>query len=244
MRPSPAKRLAGPADNPGVTRSLLLSLSIAVVCFAGVGCGDEQAAPAPDPEDSALPIGLPVDETPGDGDGDQAEAPGDDDGDGDGDGDQGTDPDPEPDQGGPEPDAEPDPPAPDPNGQCTVWQDCGPLYDDQNSGMECVSNTCQCDPVGQWSQTCTSMGGYWVASACQCVFSEQPPPSYEPSEDCWWHLEQPPCDPDRWVDTSHYEDECTYDAYDQYVCDSVWVESGYYEDGACPAPYWLERCYG
>jgi hypothetical protein len=150
-----------------------------------------------------------------------------------------TGPDPEPDQGTDEPDADPDPA---PNDQCAVWQDCGPLYDDPNSGMECVANTCQCDPVGQWSQTCTTMGGYWVQSACQCVFTDVAPPGYEPFANCWWDLEQPPCDPERWVDTSHYEDECYYDAYDQYVCDAVWVESGYYEAGACPSPYWIERC--
>jgi hypothetical protein len=237
----PAKPTPGGADNLTMVGRLSLPLVLFFVLGTSMACGDEEAAPAPEPEDSSLHIGLPVDETPtngesqapGDGDGDGE--PGD--GDGDGDGDPVVEPDPDPET--PDPD-----PIPAPDGQCNVWQDCGPLYDDPNSGMECVSNTCQCDPVGQWAGTCGSMGGFWVQSACQCVFSDMPPPSYEPTEDCWWHLEQPPCDPDRWVDTSHYEDECYYDAYDQYVCDPVWVESGYYEAGACPSPYWLERCYG
>lgn len=127
---------------------------------------------------------------------------------------------------------------------CNVWQDCPPHHDSLQSGYECVNQQCTCDPAGTYQTNCSNQGGYWIAQECFCAFSDVAPPTDPPEEDCWWHLEEPPCDPDRWVDTSHYEDECYYDANDQYVCDAVWVEDGYYEDGACPSPYWDKRCYG
>lgn len=127
-------------------------------------------------------------------------------------------------------------------GACQVWQDCGPHYGDMNSGFECVNATCSCDPSGQYAGRCGQYGGYWIADECYCAFAGQPPPAEDPGANCYWHWEAPPCDPDRWVDTSHYEQECSYDTNGDYVCDSVWVESGYWEDGACPAGYWERRC--
>lgn len=193
------------------------------------------------PVDGLNPDGTPAD--PGDGDGDGTDpgdgdgdgsAPTPDDGDGDGDGD-----DPPPDNPLP---PSPYPPPPNEGDQCNQWQDCGPYGGDQNSGFECVNNACTCDPGGHWSETCQSGGGYWVYTDCLCVFADAAPPDEYAGDGCYWHYEQPVCDPDRWVDTSHYEDECYYDANDEWRCDPVWVESGYYEAGACPSPYWDRRC--
>src|SRR5690606_7450713 len=111
------------------------------------------------------------------------------------------------------------------------------------SGYECVAQQCSCDPAGTYQNNCASQGGYWIAQECYCAFSDVGPPHQPPEPDCWWHLVEPPCDPDRWVDTSHYETEC-YTINGEYTCESVWVTSGYWEPGACPAPYWDQRCYG
>ncbi len=126
---------------------------------------------------------------------------------------------------------------------CNVWQDCPPHYESTQSGYECIAQQCTCDPDGTYQGNCATQGGYWVAPECFCAFNDDGPPGYDPEPDCWWHLEEPLCDPDRWVDTSHYETECGYQN-DEYVCENVWVSSGYYEDGACPPPYWEQRCYG
>lgn len=127
---------------------------------------------------------------------------------------------------------------------CSVWQDCPPHYESTQSGYECVSQQCTCDPTGTYQANCGTQGGYWVPEECYCAFTDVAPPGQAPEPDCWWHLEEPPCDPDRWVDTSRYETECRYDHNDEYVCEQVWVESGYWEDGPCPSPYWEQRCYG
>lgn len=127
---------------------------------------------------------------------------------------------------------------------CSVWQDCPPHYESTQSGYECVDQQCTCDPAGTYQGNCATQGGYWVPEECFCAFTDVAPPNEDPEPDCWWHLEEPPCDPDRWVDTSHYEEECYYDGNGDQVCESVWVSSGYYEDGACPSPYWEQRCYG
>jgi hypothetical protein len=155
------------------------------------------------------------------------------------------DDDPVIDDDSPDPEPEPDPNEDDPDlpdGQtCNAWQDCGPHYGDSNSGYECLENTCTCDPAGQWSATCGQNGGYFVFEECLCVFADAPPPA-EGTDQCYWTWEQGPCDPDRWVDTSHYEDECSYNSQDVWECHAVWVESGYWEAGDCPAGYWLEIC--
>lgn len=124
---------------------------------------------------------------------------------------------------------------------CQVWQECGPLYDDQNSGYDCVDNTCVCDATGQWSTICSQNGGYFIQQECLCVFSGEPPPTTA-TDGCYWSWYQGPCDADRWVDTSHYEDVCGYNANDQWECHSEWVESGYWEAGDCPSGYWQELC--
>src|SRR5690606_5801554 len=112
---------------------------------------------------------------------------------------------------------------------CNEWQDCPPHYGSLQSGYECVSQLCTCDPTGTYRGNCASQGGYWIAAECYCAFSDVGPPNQAPEPDCWWHLVEPPCDPDRWVDTSHYETECRYDHNDNYICESVWVPSGYWE---------------
>ncbi|MCP4501943.1 MAG: hypothetical protein GY822_18450 [Deltaproteobacteria bacterium] len=62
--------------------------------------------------------------------------------------------------------------------------------------------------------------------------------------ECWWHLIEPLCDADRYVDTSYYREECYPDPNGgPDICNSVYVPDGYYEDGACPAPYWEPLCY-
>lgn len=136
-------------------------------------------------------------------------------------------------------------------GTCSVWQDCPPGFDSTQSGFDCVNNTCTCDPNGTYSTNCQSQGGYWVPQECFCVFSDSPPPQTTPDPDgfasdeppvCWWHHEQPPCDPDRYVDTSHYEERCFYNADDVWTCEQVWVQEGHYEPGACPPPIWDLRC--
>lgn len=127
---------------------------------------------------------------------------------------------------------------------CAVWQDCPPHHGSLQSGYECLSQQCTCDPSGTYQANCAGQGGYWIAAECYCAFNDVGPPSQAPEPDCWWHLVEPVCDPDRWVDTSRYEAECYYDHNDDYVCDQIWVSSGYWEPGACPAPYWDQRCYG
>lgn len=129
-------------------------------------------------------------------------------------------------------------------GECQIWQDCGPYYDSNQSGFDCVSNTCTCDPAGTYSQNCVNQGGQWVQQECYCVFTDVPYPTADPEPDCWWHYVQDPCDPDEWVDTSYYREECYYDSNDNRVCNSVYVPDGYWRDGACPAPWWELRCYG
>lgn len=90
-----------------------------------------------------------------------------------------------------------------------------------------------------YAPRCTEYGGYWVQAECFCAFADEAPPGAA-DEDCYWRWDAPPCDPDRWVDTSHYE--CRYDERNELRCD-VWVQSGYWEDGACPTGHWEEICY-
>jgi hypothetical protein len=127
---------------------------------------------------------------------------------------------------------------------CTVWQDCGPHYGDLNSGFECVASLCSCDPAGQWAIQCvTGLQGSWVALECLCVVSatSSPPtgnPDPNPSDNvqCWWSWHSNGCEPDRWVDTSHYDRVCNPD------CRDVWVNSGYWESGNCNGGRWIKRC--
>lgn len=126
---------------------------------------------------------------------------------------------------------------------CTVWQDCGPHFDDLNSGLECQSNQCVCDPAGQWATTCANAGAFWIEEECFCQFASQARPAQTPSENCWWHWYDEPCEGDTWIDTSHYRDECYYDSFqEREVCNAVWVEEGYWENGTCDTGYWLEYC--
>ena len=134
--------------------------------------------------------------------------------------------------------SEPEEP-PDVGGTCQRWQDCAPHYGDQNSGFECISTVCTCDPQQSYASRCAEYGGFWVQAECFCAFADEGPPG-DADENCYWKWIAPPCDPDRWVDTSHYE--CRYDERNERRCD-VWVESGYWEDGACPTGYWREICY-
>jgi len=232
------------------SRTLPIALLIASMGLLGA-CGTELDAPDGKKQDGngSLVNPLPVDGVGGGdgddgGDGDTASGDGDGDGDGDttgdgdgdGDGDIPTDP--------PPVDIPPSPYPPPPNegDACYQWSDCGPYGADQNSGYECINNACTCDPGGHWSDTCTAAGGFWVYTDCLCTFAETPPPTEYAGDGCYWHWEEGVCDPDRWVDTSHYEDDCYYDSNNDLRCDSVWVTSGYYEDGACPSPYWDKRC--
>lgn len=127
-------------------------------------------------------------------------------------------------------------------GSCQQWQDCAPHFGDQNSGFECQNATCVCDPDVVFAGRCQSYGGYWIVEECFCAFTDQAVPDEDPGAGCYWHWEAPPCDPDRWVDTSRYEEQCGYDANDQWRCESVWVTSGYWEPGACPSGHWERRC--
>jgi|GEM_PF-978055 len=135
-------------------------------------------------------------------------------------------------------------------GSCQQWQDCGPFTDNYQTGFDCVSGTCVCDPNGQYQTGCAQQGGSWVSGDCACSFAGAPPSSsavpegwiWDVEPECWWHLVEPVCDPDMWVDTSYYRDECYYDANDNYICNSVYVPDGHWRDGACPAPYWEPWC--
>ncbi len=195
-----------------------------------------------DSDDDTLPISLPVDEDGNPIDEPEPSATGEPEPSAPGEPEP-TAPEPEPTAPEPEPSPEPEPPPPPPPGtQCTVWQDCGPHYANPNSGYDCVDAQCQCDVTGQWASTCYSLGGLFVAEDCLCVFNTIPYPSSDAGESCYWHYEEGDCDPDQWIDTSHYEYDCYTDSYGDNVCDPIWVESGYYETSACIDPYWEERC--
>jgi hypothetical protein len=131
--------------------------------------------------------------------------------------------------------------------RCDVWQDCGPNYDDLNSGFECQASTCTCDPDGTWAPRCAEAGASWNPAECLCVFSSEPmptilatPPSSSRRRDddvvCWWHFRDTGCAPDRFVDQAHIERQCA-----RGVCRNVWVQDGYWVDGECSGR-WVIRC--
>ncbi len=128
---------------------------------------------------------------------------------------------------------------------CAEWTDCGPHYDDPNSGFDCVDGACTCDDNGRWAAACADLGGSWSSFECFCFTDTETmmptaaPETPEQAEDdvvCWWSWRLRSCDPDEWVDTSYYEHWCdAYDCYDEYV------EDGYYVDGQCYGR-WIKRC--
>lgn len=137
-------------------------------------------------------------------------------------------------------------PAPAEAGQsCSEWTDCGPHYEDPNSGFDCVDHACTCDDTGQWAQACADIGGSWSSFECFCftntdtMMPTAAPETPEQAEEdvvCWWTWRLRYCDPDEWVDTSYYERWCdAYDCYEEYV------EDGYYIDGQCYGR-WIKRC--
>jgi hypothetical protein len=158
-------------------------------------------------------------------------------------GDDAEDPEPDPNDGNP-PGGDPGPPPDGGEGgeTCQSWAECAVPAGDPNSGFQCVSGQCVCDADGSAQAECASNGGEFVTDECRCVFSPEPYPSEYPGDNCYWHWEEPVCDPDRWVDTSYYTEECYYDSNDYYVCNTVYVEDGYWEPGYCPSPYWEQRC--
>ena len=143
-----------------------------------------------------------------------------------------------------------DPYVPEPGTEsCVQWQDCGPHYGDQNSLYECVNNTCTCDPSGVSEFNCAQAGGYFIPQECFCALTETAPPSepieYDENEyeECWYHWHDVPCDPDEWVDTSYYTEECYYDANNELICNTVYVNDGYWREGHCPSGWWEVWCY-
>jgi hypothetical protein len=149
-----------------------------------------------------------------------------------------------------DPDDPEEPVVPEPGSEsCVQWQDCGPHFGDENSLYECVNNTCTCDPSGQSQNNCSQAGGHYVAQECFCAITETAPPSdpieYDETEyeECWYHWHDVPCDPDEWVDTSYYTEECYYDSNNELICNTVYVNDGYWRDGHCPAGWWEVWCY-
>jgi hypothetical protein len=141
---------------------------------------------------------------------------------------------------------EPGPPPSDAGQSCSEWTDCGPHFEDPNSGFDCVNNSCTCDDTGQWAAACADIGGSWSSFECFCftntdtampAAAPETPEQAEEDVVCWWSWRLRYCDPDEWVDTSYYE----------YVCDSEddcyneYVEDGYYIDGQCYGR-WIKRC--
>ena len=131
---------------------------------------------------------------------------------------------------------------------CVQWQDCGPHFGDQNSLYECVNNTAL-DPSGVSEANCANAGGYFIAQECFCALTDVAPPSepieYDDSEyeECWYHWQDVPCDPDEWVDTSYYTEECYYDSNNELICNTVYVNDGYWREGHCPTGWWEVWCY-
>jgi hypothetical protein len=128
---------------------------------------------------------------------------------------------------------------------CAEWTDCGPHYDNLNSGFDCEDGTCTCDATGQWAQACANIGGSWSGWECFCfVGTATAMPSAAPERPslarddvrCWWKWRHTYCDPDRWVDTSYYERVC-YGG----TCYNEYVHRGYYVDGRCYGR-WIKRC--
>jgi len=144
-----------------------------------------------------------------------------------------------------------DPSYPEPGTQsCSVWQDCAPRYGHPNSGYQCLQSSCTCDSDGSFEQECRGQGAYWIAQECYCAFDVSELPSKELTDIryCWWTWRDRYyvwCEADTWVDTSYYDQDCYYDYYYEYeVCDSVYVQDGYWEAGICHyEPYWEEVCY-
>ncbi len=127
-------------------------------------------------------------------------------------------------------------------GPCLQWQDCQPHLGDPNSAYECVHSQCVCDPTGHWVTECGTIGGYFSAFDCYCVLGGSTPPNADPdpTDACGWTWEYY-CEPDRWVDTSHYERRCETIS-GQTECRDVWVDSGRWEEGGCNHTRWVWKC--
>jgi hypothetical protein len=131
---------------------------------------------------------------------------------------------------------------------CTIWSDCGPYTDNNNSGFDCINGSCQCDATGQWSAECGNQGGTWSPEDCFCFFTSEPrptsvatPPSSDPTTQCWWRWKQTSCAP-TWVDTSHDDWVCDGPGYNDN-CHYKTVYDGYYDNSACAkAGRWIKRC--
>ncbi len=234
--------------DPEAARCMVAELCDAGARGVGEGEDDRTADDSSDGggSDSSGP-GAGPDEAPGD---DVGDAP-DDDG-----SDNGT----PGDSNDPDDAEEPPGPAPAQAGQaCQEWTDCGPWYQNDNSGFDCVQGTCICNADGNWDDACASIGGVWSDEDCFCFVGASSMPTEDAdtwladdedddfydddgAEDpranrqCWWRWKER-CEPDRWVDTSDYE----------YVCDSggdcdwEYDPSGYWESGDCSG-YWIRRC--
>lgn len=144
-----------------------------------------------------------------------------------------------------------DPNVPEPGTEsCVQWQECGPHYGDANSLYQCINNTCMCDPNGGGQNSCQQAGGYFVGQECYCAMADNAPPADPVSnyqeydgQECWYHWEDVPCDPDVWVDTSYYTEECYYNSNNELICETVYVNDGYWEEGYCPPGWWEVWCY-
>lgn len=127
---------------------------------------------------------------------------------------------------------------------CVQWQDCAPHYADPFSGYQCVEGYCVCDPDSSMMTQCTTGGGQWLGQECFCVTNATGMPGSDAGDNCWWSWEQDSCEPDRWVDTSYQREDCyCCDSNGDEICDWIWVDDGYWEDGYCPPGEWVENCY-
>ena len=129
------------------------------------------------------------------------------------------------------------------NQSCTEWTDCGPYFENENSGAECVNQQCVCDPNNEYATNCDNIGGYFIDEECFCVVGSSSPPPESSDENCYQHWVEEECDDDRiWVDTSRWERECYTQGGVEY-CDDVYRESGYWDgDQNCNEGYWVEHC--
>jgi hypothetical protein len=101
--------------------------------------------------------------------------------------------------------------------------------------------------MGQWRTACTGQGATWVAAECFCAMNAGSSPSGSADDDpndnvyCWWSWRPDGCEPNRWVDTSHYDRRCET-INGRTECRDVWVDSGYWESGNCNNGRWIKRC--
>jgi hypothetical protein len=195
-----------------------------MACANAVDSGDLPRQRDGRPE---APVGGPADSPAPDAPVADEPVPGDDDGD------------------GVVPAGDPGPPPSEARQSCQEWTDCGPHFNDPNSGFDCDNSVCTCDATGQWAQACAQLGGSWSSFECFCftntetlmpTAAPETPPQADEGVVCWWTWKQRYCDPDRWVDTSYYERVCYRDE-----CWWEYRERGYWEDGRCYGR-WIKRC--